>query len=77
MHSGSSWPGGPTPAEISHVIELYRENLDAYQRDRAAAKAMAMLELTKAPAEIDQAELAAWTVIANVLLNLDETVTKG
>ena len=59
------------------MIELYRENLDAYQRDRAAAKAMAMLELTKAPAETDQAELAAWTVIANVLLNLDETLTKG
>ena len=26
---------------------------------------------------LDQAELAAWTVVANVLLNLDETVTKG
>ncbi len=25
----------------------------------------------------DKAELAAWTVVANVLLNLDETVTKG
>ena len=67
----------PTSAEISHVIELYRENLDAYQRDRAAAKVMAMIEPTKDRVEIDQAELAAWTVIANVLLNLDETVTKG
>jgi hypothetical protein len=67
----------PTPAEIGHVTELYRENLDAYQHDRAAAQAMAMLELAKAPVEIDQAELATWTVIANVLLNLDETVTKG
>ena len=26
---------------------------------------------------VDRAELAAWTVVANVLLNLDETVTKG
>jgi Protein of unknown function (DUF1553)/Protein of unknown function (DUF1549)/Planctomycete cytochrome C len=67
----------PTPAEISHVIELYRENLDSYQRDRVAAKAMAMIEPTTGLVEIDQAELAAWTVIANVLLNLDETVTKG
>ena len=24
----------------------------------------------------DQAELAAWTMIANVLFNLDETITK-
>jgi hypothetical protein len=67
----------PTPAEISHVIELYRESLDSYQRDRAAANAMAMIEPTNGPVEIDQAELATWTVIANVLLNLDETVTKG
>jgi hypothetical protein len=26
---------------------------------------------------MDLPELAAWTVVANVLLNLDETVTKG
>jgi hypothetical protein len=26
---------------------------------------------------MDIAELAAWTVVANVLLNLDETITKG
>ena len=24
-----------------------------------------------------RAELAAWTVVTNVLLNLDETITKG
>jgi len=27
-------------------------------------------------ARVDQAELAAWTVVANVLLNLDEAITK-
>ena len=27
--------------------------------------------------DLDAAELAAWTVVANVLLNLDETITKG
>jgi hypothetical protein len=26
---------------------------------------------------MDAAELAAWTVVANVLLNMDETITKG
>jgi Protein of unknown function (DUF1553)/Protein of unknown function (DUF1549)/Planctomycete cytochrome C len=69
----------PSPAELSHVIELYRENLESYQRDRAAAKAMLMIEpgASDGPASLDQAELAAWTVIANVLLNLDETLTKG
>ena len=27
--------------------------------------------------ELDPAELAAWTMVASVILNLDETVTKG
>jgi hypothetical protein len=32
---------------------------------------------TTVPTPKNAAELAAWTVIANVLLNLDETLTKG
>jgi hypothetical protein len=69
----------PLSVELSHVIELYRENLESYQRDHAAAKAMVMIApiAGQDTASLDQAELAAWTVIANVLLNLDETVTKG
>ena len=29
------------------------------------------------PAEMDVSELAAWTAVGNVLLNLDEVITKG
>ena len=38
---------------------------------------MATSELGKPSGEADLAELAAWTVVANVLLNLDEMITKG
>ena len=31
----------------------------------------------KPPEEIDKGELAAWFFIANILLNLDETITKS
>lgn len=67
-----------SPAELNHVIELYRENLEFFQHDRSAAKAMVMIEPTAGDGAtgLDQAELAAWTVIANVLLNLDEALTK-
>jgi hypothetical protein len=66
----------PTSAELRHLVELYQENLNDYHRHPASA-----LELARAgPADsdgVDKAQLAAWTVVANVLLNLDETVTKS
>jgi mono/diheme cytochrome c family protein len=67
----------PTDREIDVLLTLYNENLEKYQKDPAAAKAMAKGGLSDMPKGLDAAELAAWTVIANVLLNLDETITKG
>jgi hypothetical protein len=71
----------PRAAELRHLVALYAENLDQYRRDPAAAGKLAAEGQGRAPmihaGGIDQAELAAWTVVANVLLNLDETVTKG
>ena len=32
---------------------------------------------TSAPEGIDAIDLAVWTIVANVLLNLDETLMKG
>jgi hypothetical protein len=68
----------PRKAELDHLVALYSENLAQYRRDPAAAAAMAAIAVAGDPAPgADRAELAAWTVVANVLLNLDETVTKG
>jgi mono/diheme cytochrome c family protein len=67
----------PSDAELSLLLGLYRENLAKYRKDAAAAKAMATAGLPEIPKGADAAELAAWTVVANVLLNLDETITKG
>jgi hypothetical protein len=67
----------PSHAELDQLLALYRENLEEYQKDPTAAKAMAKSGLPQPSKEMNPAELAAWTVIANVLLNLDETVTKS
>ncbi|HLJ96663.1 MAG TPA: DUF1553 domain-containing protein, partial [Gemmataceae bacterium] len=67
----------PTRLELDRLLELYRDSLGKYTEDPAAARAMATSGLPVPPKEMDMAELAAWTVVANVLLNLDETVTKG
>ncbi len=68
----------PRKAELDHLVALHAENLAQYRRDPAAAAAMAAIGGANAIDDgADRAELAAWTVVANVLLNLDETVTKG
>ena len=67
----------PTEKAIEIVLRLYRDNLEKYRKDPVAAQAMAKGGMGETPKNLDAAELAAWTVVANVLLNLDETITKG
>jgi hypothetical protein len=67
----------PRDAELEQLHTLFRESLDKYQKNSTAARAMATAGGMNVPPGMNVAELAAWTVVANVLLNLDETVTKG
>ncbi|HEY2953372.1 MAG TPA: DUF1553 domain-containing protein, partial [Verrucomicrobiae bacterium] len=67
----------PRPEEIKRLVSLYQTELAQYRQDAKAAEKMANSELGKAPSDLSAEELAAWTVLANVLLNLDETITKG
>ena len=63
----------PKPAELERLLSLYRHEMAYFSEDGATAKAMA----GSAAAELKSSELAqaaAWTVVANVLLNLDETL---
>jgi hypothetical protein len=48
-----------------------------YQKNREAAVALASEPLGPLPSGMDPADLAAWTTVANVLLNLDSVLTKG
>jgi hypothetical protein len=67
----------PTQDEIRVFQKLYSAQASAYARDgRAAAKLLSVGESQRDP-KFDACELAAWTMVANVMLNLDETVTKG
>jgi mono/diheme cytochrome c family protein len=63
----------PSQAEVERLVALYREQLAHFKGDTDAARKMAG-ENCQAD---DAAALAAWTVVANVLLNLDELITKG
>jgi hypothetical protein len=60
----------PAPPELAPLLSFEEQQLARFRADPAAARAVAGEESS------DPAELAAWTMVANVLLNLDETLTK-
>jgi hypothetical protein len=65
----------PVAAEVDRLVQLHDEAMAAYAESPADAKQMATDPLGPVPADlqVDLADLAAWTVVANVILNLDET----
>ena len=68
----------PTAAEVGRLVRLHDDCLATYRADAAAAKQLAtafgMQEgpLGALPDGVDPADAAALTVVANVILNLDE-----
>jgi hypothetical protein len=67
----------PLPEQVERVARLLESEHAHYRKDPKAAKVMATEPLGPPPAGTDAAELAAWTVVANVLLNMDAVLTKG
>ena len=67
----------PTERERKLLRQLVEEQLADYRR--RADKAEALLKVGESPREgkLDPSELAAWTIFASTLLNLDEALTKG
>jgi hypothetical protein len=65
----------PAAAEVDRLVRLHDEAQADFARSPDDAKKMATDPLGPPPADLDAdlADLAAWTVVANVILNLDET----
>jgi mono/diheme cytochrome c family protein len=66
-----------TDEQIDRIEQLYRGELDHYRTRPDDAKALATEPLGPLPEGMAADELAAWTTIANVLLNLDGVLTRG
>lgn len=67
----------PQESAVRTLVLLYQSQLRDFWQDKDRALAMATDPLGPLPPDIDPAEAAAWTVVANVLLNLDGVLTKG
>lgn len=66
----------PNEVEAARLKSLYQQSKAQYAEDPALAKEMATNPLGPVPEGADVIDLAALTVTANVLLNLDETLMK-
>jgi mono/diheme cytochrome c family protein len=62
----------PNEKEFEELAALYQRQFARFAKDGAAARAL----LKDANAQTNLPELAAWTVVSNTLLSLDETLTK-
>jgi hypothetical protein len=65
----------PKPEEVRHLETVFRLELERLRQNPASAGSLVKQfpHPSAGPAE----ELAAWFYVANILLNLDETITKG
>jgi hypothetical protein len=67
----------PQPAETAALVSLYERRLAEFRADPAAARRFATEPLGALPDGFDPADMAALTAVCNVLLNLDEFLTRG
>jgi len=66
----------PDPESLLLLRDGFESRLAEFQAQPEAAKALVSHGASKADASLDPAELAAYTVTASVLLNLDRVVTR-
>ncbi|TMQ32023.1 MAG: DUF1553 domain-containing protein, partial [Planctomycetota bacterium] len=66
----------PHESELARLVKLYEHALGRLQPQPEQARKLAADPLGPPPAGQNIAELAAWTVVGNVLLNLDEMLMK-
>ena len=66
----------PKEVESARLIALYDSTRTKYAADKKLAKEMATNPIGPIPVGGDVVELASLTVVANILLNLDETLMK-
>ena len=67
----------PRPDELATARALFDKHLAQYKADTKAAESLLKVGLAPLPPAADQAELAAWTSVARVILNLHETITRS
>jgi hypothetical protein len=66
----------PKEDELAVLKKTYETQRENFKEDTKAADEFLKVGESKMPDGVDKVELAAMTATANVLLNLNETITK-
>ena len=66
----------PQADEMEVLHQAYDRQLAGYRSDPKSAELLLKVGESKLPENANPAELAALTAVANVLLNLNETITR-
>jgi hypothetical protein len=67
----------PKAEELGVLRSIFAAQLATFRQDQKSALRLLSVGEAKRNEKLDVTELAAWTAVASVILNLDETVTKG
>jgi hypothetical protein len=66
----------PASDEIATLRDAYDQQLAGFEADPKAAELLLKVGESPVPEDLDPIELSALTAVANVLLNLNETITR-
>jgi hypothetical protein len=67
----------PRPEETTVILALLGKHESEFHADVKAAKELESIGKKAVPKNIDNPDLAAWTSVARVILNLHETITRN
>lgn len=67
----------PRPEEVKVLDGLLDKHLAEYTRDKEATQKLVSTGDSEVPKDLNVSELAAWTSVARVILNLSETITRS
>ena len=66
----------PTPDELATLVAGFEADLARFTNEPAAADRYASVGLVPRPEGVPAAEFAAYSLVANVIINLDEFVMR-
>ena len=65
------------PQEVEVLVDLYAKHLKEYTHDPESARKLVSTGQAAVPGDLDASELAAWTSVSRVILNLSEMITRS